>query len=63
MSVLDHEGNAIQEGSLLYIPVKVTQINSLGGLTVTTGYSNTTLAGVPGPDTHKGQPPSWPALP
>jgi hypothetical protein len=63
MSVLDHEGDTITTGTLLYVPVKVTEINSLGGLTVTTGYSNTQLAGVPGPDTHKGQPPSWPGMP
>jgi hypothetical protein len=63
MSVLTHEGDPISIGTLLYVPVKVTEISSFGLLTVTTGYSTTQLAGVPGPDTHKGQPPSWPGMP
>lgn len=59
----DHDGNTIEVGYTGYLPFTVTAIGDNGTVTVKSGYSEMTVAGVPGADVHKGEPPTWPALP
>jgi hypothetical protein len=58
-----HEGQDIEVGTMLYLPFQVTEISITGTLTGTTGYTESTVSGINGPDTHVGQPPTWPNLP
>jgi hypothetical protein len=59
----DQGGNPLSAGDVIYLPVKITSIGNNGGITGTTGYLDVTVSGFSCPDTHKGQPTTWPALP
>ena len=60
---VDHEGNAIAVGYTGYLPFTVTDVLDNGTLVISSGYSNVIDYGIPAGDVHKGQPPTWPALP